>query len=144
MPLYMEDVPIGSEFMLVENMDHGEVRWTVYRRADHPVRFPNNVAVVRLRCIQGRPGDFPRYDIVCRRETPSEVHGKTPVEVARPWPLAASLLAVDDPASQDREGEFAALAQRFLDFADSGAEFRYPPGALDELRRLFTQTMEAS
>lgn len=83
--MFLKDLKPGDEAMMVEKMDDDQVRYTHYRRGEHPTRFPNNVPVFRLRTTQGVPGEQPRYDVVNSRMIASEAHGMTPVVPREPW-----------------------------------------------------------
>jgi hypothetical protein len=83
----LADIPVGDMAMLVENIEH-EQRWTVYQRRDGSVIYPNNVPVFRIRCVQGVPGERPRYLREGGSLYPSEAHGMTPVEDLREWPVS--------------------------------------------------------
>lgn len=60
----LSEVPVGERVILRENMDGetGMIRETHYVRVGGDARYPSNVNVARVRCIQGVPGERPRWD----------------------------------------------------------------------------------
>lgn len=82
----LKELAVGECGTLVEKIDH-EVRWTVYQRREGDVRYPNNVAVYRIACIQGVLGDEPRMSLTGGGLYPSEAHGLTPLEATQQWPI---------------------------------------------------------
>jgi hypothetical protein len=82
----LKDLAIGETGTLVEKIDH-EVRWTVYQRRVGEARYPNNVCVYRIACMQGVLGEEPRFSRVGGSLYPSEAHGMTPLEAAQDWPV---------------------------------------------------------
>lgn len=82
----LQDLAIGECGTLVERIEH-EVRWTVYERREGDVRYPTNVAVYRVKVLQGVLGEEPRFARDSASRYPSEANALTPIEPTREWPI---------------------------------------------------------
>jgi hypothetical protein len=84
----LSEAPLGELVFTTANMDGGEVRETYYRRREGAARFPHNVLIFSVGCVQGQPQCwFPRVVRIPDAEGyPNEADGRVPVS-----PLSATV-----------------------------------------------------